>query len=207
MANGLTREEYKLLVERAPIMIWRSDVTMGCDYFNEVWLSFTGRSMEQETGNGWAEGVHPEDFDRCLKIYVDHFTRREVFEMEYRLRRFDGAYRWVFDRGVPYADAGGDFKGYIGSCIDVTESKEAREASKRAQEAEISQLRDLLPICAYCKKIRNDKNYWEQIETYLAKYSGVLFSHGICPQCEVKVMAEFQSSRYGPSGPPAGSGA
>ena len=145
MNGELSREEYKLLVEKAPIMIWRANVTMECDYFNEIWLAFTGRPMEQETGNGWAEGVHPEDFGRCLKIYTEHFTRREIFEMEYRLRRYDGVYRWIFDRGVPYSDSEGNFKGYIGSCIDVTERREAREALKRAQELEIEQLRELTP--------------------------------------------------------------
>jgi PAS domain S-box-containing protein len=193
MKEELSREEYKLLVEKAPIMIWRSNVTMECDYFNEVWQAFTGRSMEQERGNGWTEGVHPEDFDRCLKIYTSHFARRETFEMEYRLRRFDGTYRWIFDRGVPYNDSEGHFKGYIGSCIDVTETKEARDALKKAQDAEIERLRNLLPICAYCKKIRNDRNYWEQIESYMSTYSNVMFSHGICPECETKVMAELKN--------------
>lgn len=195
MREELSREEYKLLVEKAPIMIWRSDLTMECDYFNEVWLAFTGRSMEQETGNGWAEGVHPDDFDNCLKIYTGHFSRREIFEMEYRLRRFDGVYRWIFDRGVPYHDSEGCFKGYIGSCIDVTERKEAREALKKAQEAEIEQLRGLLPICSYCKKIRNARDYWEQIESYISHHSNVLFSHSICPECEVKVRAEWDRAK------------
>lgn len=192
MKEKLSREEYKLLVEKAPIMIWRSTVTMECDYFNAIWLAFTGRSLEQEAGNGWAEGVHPDDFDRCLKIYTDHFARREVFEMEYRLRRFDGVYRWIFDRGVPYSDAEGNFKGYIGSCIDVTERIEAQEALKKAQESEIKKLRGFLPICSYCKKIRNDRNYWEQIETYISDHSDVQFSHGICPECEASVMAEIE---------------
>jgi diguanylate cyclase (GGDEF)-like protein/PAS domain S-box-containing protein len=125
--NLLSFEEYKILVEQAPIMIWRSDTTTACDYFNERWLVFTGRAMEQEIGNGWAEGVHPDDFDRCLKIYVDAFQRREIFEMEYRLRRHDGQYRWIFDRGVPFKGPDGNFAGYIGSCIDVTEKVEARE--------------------------------------------------------------------------------
>jgi PAS domain S-box-containing protein len=196
MKEELSREEYKLLVEKAPIMIWRSTVTMECDYFNEIWLAFTGRSMEQETGNGWAEGVHPDDFDNCLKIYTDYFTRREIFEMEYRLRRFDGVYRWIFDRGVPYSDSSGNFKGYIGSCIDVTEGKEARDALKKAQESEIKQLRDLLPICSYCKKIRNDSNYWEQIESYISNHSNVLFSHSICPECKTKVMVDLESTKY-----------
>jgi PAS domain S-box-containing protein len=202
MKEELTREEYRLLVEKAPIMIWRSAVTMECDYFNEVWLAFTGRSMEQEKGNGWAEGVHPEDFDDCLKIYTDHFARREGFEMEYRLRRFDGVYRWIFDRGVPYSDSEGCFKGYIGSCIDVTERREAREALKKAQEAEIKQLQELLPICSYCKKIRNDENYWEQIESYISNHSKLLFSHGICPECKDRIMAELAAGRK-PSDPPS----
>lgn len=195
MNEELSREEYKLLVEKAPIMIWRSDLTMGCDYFNEVWLAFTGRSIELETGNGWAEGVHPEDFDQCLKIYIDHFTRREVFEMTYRLRRFDGVYRWIFDRGVPFHDSEGQFRGYIGSCIDVTERKEAQEALKKAQEAEIQKLRELLPICSYCKKIRNDRNYWEQIESYMSHHSNIQFSHGICPECSAVLMAELESAK------------
>ena len=125
--NLLSFEEYKILVEQAPIMIWRSNTTTACDYFNERWLVFTGRTMEQEIGNGWAEGVHPDDFDKCLKIYLDTFQKRGVFEMEYRLRRHDGQYRWIFDRRVPFKGSDGKFAGYIGSCIDVTEKVEARE--------------------------------------------------------------------------------
>lgn len=149
MEAGLGFMEYKLLIEEAPIMIWRSAITMECDYFNERWMAFTGRTMEQEIGNGWAEGVHSDDLEKCLKIYTDHFARREPFEMEYRLRRFDGVYRWIFDRGVPYVDSDGSFKGYIGSCIDVTERIEAQDALKKAHESEVHQLRGMLPICSY----------------------------------------------------------
>jgi PAS domain S-box-containing protein len=192
MEKRLSSEEYRLLVEKAPIMIWRATLTMECDYFNEMWLQFTGRSMEQEMGNGWAEGVHPDDFINCLEIYSAYFGRKEIFEMEYRLRRFDGVYRWIFDRGTPYCDADGNFMGYIGSCIDVTERIEAQNAQVRAQEVEVKKLRGFLPICAYCKKIRNDKNYWEQIETYISHHSEALFSHGICPDCATRVMAKFR---------------
>ncbi|MBI5677881.1 MAG: sensor domain-containing diguanylate cyclase [Planctomycetes bacterium] len=125
--NLLSFEEYKILVEQAPIMIWRSNTTTACDYFNERWLAFTGRTIEQEMENGWAAVVHPEDLDKCLKIYLDTFQKREVFEMEYRLRRHDGRYRWIFDRVVPFKGPDGQFAGYIGSCIDVTEKVEARE--------------------------------------------------------------------------------
>lgn len=190
----LTKEEYKILVEKAPIMIWRADITMGCNYFNEVWLEFTGRSMEQEMGNGWAEGVHPEDFDRCLQIYTEHFAKREIFEMFYRLRRSDGAFRWIFDRGVPYSDGDGIFKGYIGSCIDVTERIEAQNALENACKAEIKELRGFLPICSYCKKIRNDRDYWEQLETYITKHSDASFTHGVCPDCENSIMNELDET-------------
>ena len=124
--NTLSYREYMAIVEQAPIMIWRANPSTECDYFNQQWLSFTGRRMEQELGNGWAEGVHPEDLQGCLEVYLSAFEKREIFEMEYRLRRHDGAYRWLFDRGVPFNDDHGNFAGYIGSCIDITENVEAR---------------------------------------------------------------------------------
>src|SRR5204863_8686244 len=92
-----------------------------CTFFNKPWLEYTGRSLEQEMGNGWAEGVHPDDLQSCLKIYTEAFDAREAFVMQYRLRRNDGEYRWVSDQGVSRYDAQGNFAGYIGSCMDVTE--------------------------------------------------------------------------------------
>src|SRR6476659_705111 len=109
MSQAPTATEYRLLVQHSPVMIWRSGLDAACDYFNETWLAFTGRTLEQEMGNGWAEGVHPEDFKRCVKHYLDHFHRRQEFEMEYRLRRHDGAWRWIFDRGVPFTNDDGEF--------------------------------------------------------------------------------------------------
>lgn len=189
MSNRLSREEYSLLVEKSPILIWRADLSMGCDYFNERWLDFTGRSLEQEMGNGWAEGVHPDDLQRCMEIYTVHFRSRMTFEMEYRLRRKDGTYRWLLDRGTPYNDDQGRFCGYIGNCIDVTERVEAQQAMQRIHETELAELRGCVPICAYCKKIRNDRNFWEQIETFISRHSQAQFSHGICPECKAQVMA------------------
>src|SRR5437763_3804024 len=107
----LSSTEYRLLVEHAPVMVWRAGLDAKCDYFNQTWLAYTGRTMEQEMGDGWAEGVHPDDLQRCVAHYLDHFHRREPFEMEYRLRRHDGAFRWIFDRGVPCADEDGTFVG------------------------------------------------------------------------------------------------
>lgn len=180
---SLALPEYQALVEQAPILVWRANTDALCDYFNERWLAFRGRTMEQEYGNGWAEGVHPDDFDRCLKIYLENFNARRTFEMEYRLMRYDGVYRWIFDRGVPFADERGEFAGFIGSCIDVTDRVEAQEALRLRLEKEIKTLKGIIPICSYCKKIRDDRESWHQLEAYITEHSEALFSHGICPSC------------------------
>lgn len=179
----LTLTEYQALIEQAPILIWRANTESLCDYFNERWLEFRGRTMEQEYGNGWAEGVHPDDFDRCLKIYLDSFKKRVVFEMEYRLLRHDGVYRWIFDRGVPYKTDSGEFAGYIGSCVDVTQRVEAQQALKLKLEQELLNLKGTIPICMHCKKIRDDKGAWNQLEKYISEHSEAQFSHGICDKC------------------------
>jgi len=181
--NLLSLQEYQALVEQSPILIWRANTDALCNYFNERWLAFRGRTLEQEYGNGWAEGVHADDFDRCLQIYLDSFNKREIFEMEYRLMRNDGVYRWIFDRGVPYYSENGEFAGYIGSCIDVTERVDAQEALRLKLEHELRVLKGIIPICMYCKKIRDDKESWQQLEAYITEHSEALFSHGICPSC------------------------
>jgi PAS domain S-box-containing protein len=183
MNKILSVQEYEQLVDQAPILIWRANTSMGCDYFNDRWLKFTGRTLEEEYGNGWATGVHGDDYERCVAIYQESFQKREIFEMEYRLRRYDGEYRWIFDRGVPFFHADGVFGGYIGSCVDVTERVEAQAALRKAHEAELHQLRQLLPVCAGCGKVRDDQGYWSLLETYLQKNSNMVFSHGLCPNC------------------------
>ena len=111
--------------------------------------------------------------------------------MEYRLRRYDGEYRWIFDRGVPFRDERGNFSGYIGSCIDISETVEARILILKEKESEIKRLRGMLPICASCKKIRDDNGYWNQIEVYIKEHSEAEFSHGICPDCANKLYPEY----------------
>lgn len=182
----LNGEDYASLVEQAPILIWRSGTDGLCDDFNERWLAFTGRTLDQEVGAGWVEGVLAEDVARCLETYGSVFERREVFEMDYRLRQHDGTYGWIFDRDVPRDGASGAFLGYIGSCIDVTERVEAQEELHRLQEARIKMLHGLLPICMTCKKIRNDRGYWESVEPYIREHSEAHFSHGFCPECAEK---------------------
>ena len=119
---------FQLVADTAPVLIWMSGVDNLRTYFNKPWLEFTGRTFESQLGNGWSEGVHPEDLRRCVTTYVECFDRRETFRMEYRLRKADGVYRWVVDYGVPRFNQDGSFAGYIGSCIDITDSKAAEEA-------------------------------------------------------------------------------
>jgi PAS domain S-box-containing protein len=190
----LTLPEYRALVEQAPILIWRANTDSLCDYFNDRWLAFRGRSMAQEYGNGWAEGVHPEDFERCLKIYLENFNARRAFEMEYRLMRHDGVYRWIFDRGVPFENEEGEFAGFIGSCVDVTERVDAQEALRARLEQEIKVLRGVIPICSYCKKIRKDKEIWQQLEAFISDNSEALFTHGVCPSCYEQSMRGLQET-------------
>ena len=118
-----SEERFRLMADTTPTMIWMSGTDKLCTFFNQGWLNFTGRSMEQELGEGWAAGVHSDDLERCLRIYSSAFDSRRNFEMEYRLRRHDGEYRWIVDYGVPRFGSNGMFCGYIGSCIDITERK------------------------------------------------------------------------------------
>jgi PAS domain S-box-containing protein len=99
-------------------------------FFNQGWLKFTGRTLEQELGDGWIEGVHPDDRQHCLDICHATFDTRQPFEVEYRLRRHDGEYRWVLDRGTPRFDQNNEFLGYIGSAIDITDRKGAEESNR-----------------------------------------------------------------------------
>ncbi len=125
---------FQIVADAAPVLIWMSGVDKLCTFFNKPWLDFTGRTMEQELGNGWAEGVHRDDLDKCLQVYTGAFNSREPFVMQYRLRRTDGEFRWISDQGVPRYDTQGAFAGYIGSCVDVTELMSKDEALRQSEE-------------------------------------------------------------------------
>jgi PAS domain S-box-containing protein len=124
--------QYRNLADAGLALIWTTDTNKLCNYFNEPWLKFTGRTIEQELGFGWAENVHPEDMDRCLKIFTEAFDKRKTFDMEYRLKHVSGEYRWIRDLGTPNYNTQGRFLGYIGHCFDVSQRKRT-EMSRRIQ--------------------------------------------------------------------------
>lgn len=138
-----SEERFRRMADDAPVMIWISGMDKRCTWFNRRWLDFVGRSMEQELGDGWAENVHPDDLERCVHTYATAFDARESFSMEYRLLRHDGAWRWLLDRGTPLG-TGDQFSGFIGSCIDITEQREAADAL-RESERRLRTLAESLP--------------------------------------------------------------
>ena len=123
------------LADQVPGLIWLSGPDGKCAWFNSAWLQFTGRTMEQEMGDGWAQGVHPADLDRCLRIYLASFAARQPFEMEYRLRRHDGVYRRIVDFGKPFETPDGQFGGYLGVTFDITERTAHLQAVNEELEA------------------------------------------------------------------------
>jgi PAS domain S-box-containing protein len=122
-----SQQRFEIMANSAPVMIWMSGTDKLCTFFNQQWLSYTGRSLEQEMGDGWLNGVHPNDVDECMRTYVSSFDARLPFTMEYRLRRSDGEFGWITDHGVPRYAPTGEFAGYIGSSTDITERRRAEQ--------------------------------------------------------------------------------
>src|SRR5579862_2051425 len=129
-----SEQRFRVITDASPVMVWMSGTNKLCYYFNKGWLDFVGRTLEQESGNGWAQNLHPEDFDRCLQIYASEFDARRPFEMQYRMRHHTGQYRWILDRGVPRYAPDGTFEGYVGACLDIHDQKEAAEKIRIADD-------------------------------------------------------------------------
>jgi PAS domain S-box-containing protein len=123
-----SERRFRNMADTAPAFIWMSNAAGQCVFVNKGWLDFSGRSFDQDLGRGWAENVHPEDRERCLTALDEAVAARGRYQAEYRMRRADGEYRWILDTGVPRFDSAGQFAGYIGSCLDVTEARRDREA-------------------------------------------------------------------------------
>lgn len=131
-ADGITNdgapgdEGFCRLVDHAPFLLWAAGSDGLCNYFNRPWLEFRGRTMAEEIGDGWAQGVHPEDLQGCMETYRCAFALRQPFQMEYRLQRADGEYRWVVDTGIPQFDKTHEFVGYLGSCIEIRQHRQSK---------------------------------------------------------------------------------
>jgi len=129
-----SEQNYRTLANSGQALIWTSGIDALRNYFNDIWLEFTGRTIDQELGGGWSEGVHPDDLQHCIKTYMGAFERRGSFSMEYRLRRHDGEYRWIQDDGSPQYNTMGEFIGYIGYCLDIAERKLEHEIIRESEE-------------------------------------------------------------------------
>lgn len=125
---------FRSLADSGQALIWKSGLDKKCNYFNQTWLNFTGRTLEQEMGDGWAEGVHPDDLAHCFNTYSNAFDLRQSFSMYYRMMHHSGTYRWIQDDGTPFYNSKGEFMGYIGHCLDITRLKHAEDLLKKSEE-------------------------------------------------------------------------
>jgi PAS domain S-box-containing protein len=191
-----SEQRYRTLANSGQALIWTATPDKLCNYFNEPWLAFTGRTLEQEVGKGWTEGVHPEDFGRCLEIYDTAFDRRESFSMEYRLRHVSGEYRWIVDQGTPRYDTRGEFLGYIGHCLDVSKRKNAEEAV-RESEVNLRNIADTMQETLSVISLNGTFLYANQKATWnmLGGKSGDLIGKNLREVIE-KVQAEGLIERY-----------
>ena len=127
-------KQFRFLTDYAPAFIWLSKLNKSRYHFNQYWMEFTGRTIEEEKGQGWLDNVHPDDQQICRDTYDDAYATQEGFQVFYRLRRHDGVYRWILERGRPRFSNKGIFMGFIGSCIDFTEEKEVKEQLRQSNE-------------------------------------------------------------------------
>ena len=190
---------FRLLADHAPVMLWMSGLDGLCEFFNSTWLEFTGRTLTQERGNGWAEGVHPDDFQDCMDRYLGSFVAREQFRMEYRLRRADGHFRWILDHGVPRYGPLGTFEGFIGSCIDITEMREAAEAVKARTSALAAALREREVLLSEIHhRVKNNLQLVSSMLALQARNSGAEAQHALLEgQRRIDSIALVHEQLYG----------
>ena len=130
-----TDKSFRMMANAVPVMLWVSGPDALCNFFNQAWVEFSGRTTEQEAGNGWTQSVHPDDVQRCVDVFSSSLRSRMPFQLEHRHRRVDGQYRWLLNRAAPRYGADGTFAGYIGSCTDITERKRAEEEVVRGRDS------------------------------------------------------------------------
>src|SRR5262249_35137779 len=158
-------ERFCEVMDAASVMIWVSDAHRNCIWLNRACLRFTGRSMSQELGTNWMEGIHPDDYERCLLIYRSKFDARQEFRMQYRLHHHDGTYHWIDDTGIPRYARNGSFLGYIGSCIDISPLK-ATEAALRESDTRLRLATSSANLGVFERDIRQDRTLWVNERMY-----------------------------------------
>ncbi|MCX6170175.1 MAG: PAS domain S-box protein [Ignavibacteriales bacterium] len=194
-----SRDFHLQLFSDFPNPVWRSDSDGKCYYFNNAWLAFTGKKLEDELGDGWFEDIHPEDRPRVKNDYYSSFRKRNSFVLEYRLKNRMAEYKWIIDYGMPFHDQDGEFSGYIGSCYDIDERKKYAEtidsllriSSKLYSSLEIDQILDALVIeslglvnaeCGFATIIDGNnlmtkryfnKDHWEYLKMYWNPQNGI----------------------------------
>lgn len=154
---GMPPESFRLplLADHVPILIWSAGLDKGGEYFNEAWLEFRGRTLEQEIGCGWLQGIHPDDVAHCISTRDTAFDNRKSFQVEYRLLRRDFRYRWVLETGAPRFQPGGVFHGYVSSCVDIHDYTQQQDELKRVNDALSLQLKELSEFTyAACHDLR-----------------------------------------------------
>lgn len=192
-------QRFRLLADNAPVMLWMSGLDGLCEFFNATWLAFTGRSLEQERGNGWAEGVHAEDFQDCMDVYLRSFVAQQAFRMEYRLRRADGQFRWILDHGVPRYGETGKFEGFIGSCVDITEMREAAQAIEARTKALALALREREVLLSEIHhRVKNNLQLVSSMLALQARLVGPEASHALAEgQRRIDSIALVHEQLYG----------
>ncbi len=186
---------FRNMADTAPVLIWTAGTDKLCDYFNKPWLDFTGRNLEQEIGNGWADNIHPDDFDQCWQIFSSSIDKQVTYSQEYRLRRADGVFRWVLDVGVPRFTPEGQFMGFIGTCTDITDIK-LTEIKLLESESRFRILSELLPIGVYMTSKLGECQYANQKWLEIAGVSlrealGYGWSNALHPEDKEKVWAAW----------------
>jgi PAS domain S-box-containing protein len=187
---------FRAMADGAPVLIWVASSDKRCTWMNRGAREFTGCGLDEGQGTGWTRSLHPEDLQATLEARDAAFDAQVAFTLEFRVRRRDGAYRWIRDSGVPRYDDAGTFLGYIGSGVDVTDHRLAEDRmleALRANEKLLGELREamgrvktlsgLLPICQHCHRIRDGAGAWVRMEEYISQRSQASFAHGLCPEC------------------------